>query len=191
MKRPPAQVAEELLVLRAQAGDEDALRGLVRLWTPRLTRHASRWLGDVNAAADAVQEAWVSIARSLRRLDDPARFTPWAYRLVQHKCVDLIRRDSRHAAAVRRSAVAAGPGGAGDPADARSDREDGVEAVRAALRGLDPERRALLALHYTEGLTVVELAEVFSVPTGTVKSRLFHARNELKQILERDGLHGD
>lgn len=187
MHRQPAQIAEELLVLRAQAGDEDSFRGLVRLWTPRLTRHASRWLSDTSTAADAVQEAWISIARSLRRLDDPARFTPWVYRIVQHKCVDLIRRDARHAAAVRRSAIAT-PASGGDAAD---DRDESLDAVRRALRRLDPERRALLALHYVEGLSVGQLAEVFSVPTGTVKSRLFAARNELKQILENPGLNAD
>ncbi|MFT5423767.1 MAG: RNA polymerase sigma-70 factor (ECF subfamily) [Phycisphaerales bacterium] len=175
MQRQPAHIAEELLVLRAQAGDEDAFRGLVRLWTPRLTRHASRWLADVNTAADAAQEAWISIARSLRTLDDPARFTPWAYRIVQHKCVDLIRKDARHAAAVRRSA------GSTDP----QQPSESVDAVRLALRRLEPERRALLSLHYVDGLGVGQLAEVFSVPTGTVKSRLFAARNELKQILQQ------
>lgn len=187
MTRQPAQIAEELLVLRAQSGDEDSFRGLVRLWSPRLMRHAARLVRDQEAATDAVQEAWVSIARSLRRLDDPARFTPWAFRIVQHKCVDLIRREARHTAAIYRSAD---PNRASEAPDDRAEREDGQETMRSALRRLDPERRALLGLHYVDGLSVGQLAEVFSVPTGTVKSRLYHARNELKQIMEQGGPNG-
>lgn len=50
---------------------------------------------------------------------------------------------------------------------------------------MDTERRAMLALHYVDGLGVAELAEVFAVPTGTVKSRLYHARKELRERIER------
>jgi len=167
-------------VLRAQAGDEDSLRGLIRLWTPRLVRHATRMVRDVNAARDVVQESWVSMARSLGSLDDPRRFGPWAYRIVQHKCVDLIRRESRHRAAVRRSAV----GRAGESDDGHEDRSETIDSVRAGLQRLDPERRALLGLYYVDELNVWQLAHVFGVPEGTIKSRLFHARSELKQILE-------
>ncbi|MFG0305049.1 MAG: RNA polymerase sigma factor [Phycisphaerales bacterium JB040] len=180
--RQPHDIAGELLVLRARSGDADAFARLVRVWTPRLSRHAGRWLADPSAATDAVQEAWIAIARSLGRLDDPARFPAWAFRLTQHKCVDLIRRDARHASAVRRKAEGEQRAGSSDGAAGES-----VDRLRAALRSFDPERRALLALHYVDGLSVAQLAEVFAVPRGTVKSRLYHARNELKAILEAQG----
>jgi len=179
--RQPHDIAGELLVLHARSGDADAFARLVRVWTPRLSRHAGRWLADPALAADAVQEAWVAIARSLGRLDDPARFPAWAFRLTQHKCVDLIRKDARHAGAIRRHA-------ASQPRTEESgDADDKVDRLRAALRTFDPERRALLALHYVDGLSVAQLAEVFAVPRGTVKSRLYHARNELKAVLEAQG----
>lgn len=176
----PSQIAEELLVLRAQVGEVDSLRGLIRLWTPRLVRHATRIVRDINTAHDVVQESWISIARSLRSLDDPSRFAPWVYRIVHHKSVDLIRRECRHRDAVRRSAH--------QQVQARhaeaEGRSDSIDAVQEAVRRLDPERRALLGLFYVEELNLRQLADVFEVPEGTIKSRLFHARKELKQILE-------
>ncbi len=57
--------------------------------------------------------------------------------------------------------------------------------MRDALRGLRDEERGILSLHYLDGLSLAELADVFEVPKGTVKSRLYHARNRLKRALER------
>ncbi len=182
MKRTAAQVAEELLVLRTQAGDEDSLRLLVRLWTPKLVRHAARLVQDVHLARDAVQEAWVAIASGVRRLDDPALFGPWAYRIVHHKGVDMVRRESRHASAVRRSARTEDP----SKNEAPIERHEAGEPMRAALQAMEAEQRALLCLFYIDELTVSQLAVVLGVPPGTVKSRLFNARKQLKQSLPRE-----
>jgi RNA polymerase sigma-70 factor (ECF subfamily) len=56
--------------------------------------------------------------------------------------------------------------------------------VRDALRRLDPDRRALMAMFYVEGLTVAEIASVLEIPAGTVKSRLYYARARLRAALE-------
>ena len=63
--------------------------------SPRLLRHASRLLGDIDHAQDAVQDAWVNAARGLRRLEDPARFPAWMFALVSRRCAD--RDDPRSA----------------------------------------------------------------------------------------------
>ncbi len=176
LRREPTQIALELLVIRAQAGDERALAGLVRVWHPRLVGHAQRLMPDEASALDAVQEAWLSIARSLRRLDDPARFRAWAFRVVSNKCADAVRQSVRLRRSHREHA-----------ASESSETEAPVsDAVRGALRAMDTEKRAMLALHYVDGLTVAELAEVFAVPQGTVKSRLYHARNQLRALIERN-----
>ncbi len=163
-------------MIRAQTGDKRAFAGLVRLWHPRLVRHACRLMPDEASAMDAVQEAWMSIAKSLRRLDDPARFRAWAFRVVANKCADVVRQNVR----LRR---AHSDRVAPDSSEPDASEE---ESLRGALRSMDTERRAMLALHYVDGLTVAELAEVFAVPQGTVKSRLYHARNELRVLIERN-----
>ena len=64
--------------------------------------------------------------------------------------------------------------------------DDDVARVRVALRELPGERRAILSLRYLEGLSLAEIARVFGIPEGTVKSRLHHARNELRRLLENE-----
>ncbi|RNC81118.1 MAG: RNA polymerase sigma factor [Phycisphaera sp.] len=177
MKRGVGQVAHEMLVLSAQAGDDHSLARLVRVWQKPLLRHALRLMPDESSASDAVQEAWIAIGRSLRGLDDPARFRSWALRIVTNKCADIARTESRR----RKVDRARSPTG-GESRDSSSSRTD---ELRRAMGEMDTERRAMLALHYVDGLGVAELAEVFVVPTGTVKSRLYHARKELRERIER------
>lgn len=176
--RSREDVVDDLLVLAAQAGDLAAFERLATRWHPRLFRHACRLTGDVEGARDATQEAWVAIVRGLGRLQDPARFAPWALRITGRRCADWIAR--------RRQARSRNTGR--DPAlvvtsPAGPDADD-LSMVRGALRRLDRSDRLLLAMFYLEGFSVAEIAHACSVPPGTVKSRLFHARERLRAVLE-------
>src|SRR5262245_7549520 len=95
MAEPLQEVLTELLVLRAQAGRRDAVGLLVRAWHDRLWRYARRQTGSDDAANDVLQDAWTDIARGLPRLDDPARFGAWAYRIVSRRCALWIRKQQR------------------------------------------------------------------------------------------------
>jgi RNA polymerase sigma-70 factor (ECF subfamily) len=178
MMRTREQVVDDMLVLAAQAGETAAFERLALRWHPRLLRHALRLTGDAEGSQEAVQEAWVSIARGLWRLRDPARFAPWALRITGRRCADWIdgRRTSRG-----RSSTLADADAIPEPV---SDRADDITRVRDALRRLDPERRALMAMFYVEGMTVYEIAAALGIPCGTVKSRLYHAREKLRAVLE-------
>src|SRR4051812_27878849 len=89
------QVLTELLVLRAQAGQRDALPLLVPLWHEHLLRHAQRMANNHEAAKDITQDSWLDISRTLHSLEDPSRFAPWAYRIVTLKSALWIRQQSR------------------------------------------------------------------------------------------------
>ncbi len=200
MNRTPGDIQDELLVLQSQDGDADAMRTLVERWQPRLAGLAWRLTLDREAARDVVQDAWMAIVRGLRRLDDPARFRSWAYRIIANKCADWTRRRSVRrraandvkvdaaAAAVRTNQAADEPGAQAEAGRASADAEasaEGIGRLRKALADLPPEQRAILTLHYLDGLSIGEIADVLSVPPGTVKSRLFHARNRLRAEIER------
>lgn len=183
MGRTHEDIQDELLVLRCQEGDADALRTLIDRWQPRLGRLAWRLTGEREAARDLVQDAWLAIVRGLNRLDDPARFRSWAYRIVSNKCADWIRRrlvERSVAKDLRDAAVSAS-----DDSSNERDSADEVARMRDALTKLPGEQRAILSLHYLDGMCVAEIARTLEVPAGTVKSRLYHARNRLKQTLER------
>ncbi len=172
------RVLDELLVLRCQDGEANAFEELVGRWQRKLLRHALHLTGDADGANDVVQEAWFAIVRGIGRVDDPTRFPAWAYRIVTHKAADWIRRRQRRRAVED----------ALEPPRATVSSEganDDVDALRAALRELPRDARVALSLHYLDGLGVRDMARALGIPAGTVKSRLFNARNKLKQVLER------
>lgn len=183
MCRTPEDIQDELLVLQCQEGDREALRALIARWQPRFGRLAWRLTREREAARDIVQDAWLAIVRGLRRLDDPARFRAWAYRIVTHKCADWTRRRVTRRTIEREMRDAAASAAGRSSRD--KDSENDVPMLRDALAALPDDQRAILSLHYLDGMSVREIGCVLDVPQGTVKSRLYYARNSLKQALER------
>lgn len=191
------QVLTELLVLRAQGGQRDAIGLLVRMWHDRLLRHARRTTGTEDAALDVLQEAWLEICRGLHQLDDPARFGPWAYRIVTRRCARWVHKQQRRRAVERAHFEQARVEQAHlEQAQANEHRErtseadaversDTADAVRTALRHLPTEQQAILELRYVEGFGIEQIATALGIAAGTVKSRLFHARQHLKAILQQ------
>ncbi len=182
MSRTHEDIQDELLVIQCQEGDGEALKTLIARWQPRLGRFAWRLTGEREAARDVVQDAWLAIVRGIRRLDDPARFRAWAYRIVSNKCADWIRRRAAQRSATRDMGNAAAPSSMEDGSATESSGE--VARLREALKELPDQQRAILSLHYLDGMGIAEIAEVIGVPVGTVKSRLHQARNRLKETLD-------
>lgn len=189
MGRSTEDVIDDWLVLGAQGGDAAAFEILAQRWHRRLLAHAYRRLEHADGATEATQEAWLAIVRGLARLDDPSRFPAWAYRIVDRKAVDWLRRRRRQSSIDERikndperrsDAIDPGP-------DVRSTEDAehlaAVDRLRQLLRELPGEVRMPLALYYADGRSVREIAEVLGIPEGTVKSRLFHARQLLKHRL--------
>ncbi|MDQ3673930.1 MAG: sigma-70 family RNA polymerase sigma factor [Gemmatimonadota bacterium] len=161
-------------VERARQGDPEAFAALVQQFTPSIYRLARTMIGDA-AAADAVQETFLSVWRELPRLRDASRFSPWLYRIAVNRCRSM-RRDRhwiREIALVEDSPVALS-----------SDPRDPIEArvtLARALPRLSIDQRTVIALHYGANLTIVEAASVLGVPVGTFKSRLNAALGVLRR----------
>jgi len=171
---------DDLLVLQCQQGDVAGFDGLVRRWQQPLLNYAYRLTGNWAAAQDVVQETWLVVIHGLVALKDVARFRAWLFRVASHKCQDYWRRHAtqeRFAEAVLQQAESATT--AEPPNAERTDMD-------AAFRRLPPDSRTVLALMYLGDFSVGEIAETLSLPEGTVKSRLFHARQQLRQLMEKD-----
>lgn len=185
MNPEPKQVLTELLVLEAQGGSEAAFRRLHGLWRADLRRLALVRVERTVAADEVMAEVWLDIARGLHRLDDPARFPAWAFRIVERRGTDWVRRRSRerrHETSVANEAGMLAPVPAEGPAVEPADE---ILRLRAAIARLPVEQRELLHLFYELGRSVAEIAEIQDLPPGTVKSRLFSVREILKHKLER------
>lgn len=178
MNRDAGRIFDEVLLISVRAGDRRAGERLAARWQPRLMRTARRLLRDEDEATEAVQESWAAICRGWFGLRDPSRFPAWAFSILHRKCADRIRKRqsdrSRHTDAEPDQQTAA----AGTPEDAPS--------IRQAMETLSHDHRAAAILFFGEGLTLQEVAEVTGVPVGTAKSRIFHARRQLKAALKGD-----
>jgi len=165
---------EDLLVIAAQSGDIRAFEGLFAAYNPALKRFAYRICNDEQLAVDAVQEAWITLSKTLRRLKDPRGFRIWAYKAVRWRVTDMARKlppasqslDTLPEVAVAASTV--------EP-DATSDQ------LSMLMKSLPGEERQLLALFYLEEMKMIEIASVLDIPLGTVKSRLNRARIHLRE----------
>lgn len=180
MKSNVDTLLNDYLVLAAKAGDRSAFDRLVARWHPKLVAHAWRLLGDSDKARDAAQEAWVEIAKGFARLSDERAFPAWAFRIVTRRCA----RSIAIMAQTRKleQAILAEPQEHVEP-DPVLD-PSGVKALHVAINKLSPYQRATVALHYFEEMSVAEIAVALEVPAGTVKTRLMHARANLRASLE-------
>ncbi len=169
------RVMDQLLVLHVLSGDQRAVDRLGVRWHGRLMRVALYMTGDEELAEMAAQEAWVGICRNWRRLNDPAKFSPWAFGILRRKCFDVARKATRRSA---RKAPLEGAPDLGVPARGEMQIE-----LSQAFDVLSPDHRTVAILYFGEELTLAEIAAALDRPLGTIQSRIFHARKHLKAAL--------
>jgi RNA polymerase sigma-70 factor (ECF subfamily) len=169
-----SDIEDQLLVMDAQDGDVNAMEKLVSRWQKRLWQHAYRLVGDAEAAWDIMQQSWLSIIKGLRKLNDPVNFKAWAYRITTNKTVDWIKKNKT-----------ANPISI-DDAGSWQQKEKSQISLKELLEKLDFEKRLILTLYYFEDLNITEISVAMKIPEGTVKSRLYNARNEMKKLYEKE-----
>lgn len=171
---------EAIIIAEARGGSVTAFEKLARHWHSRLVAHGFRLTRERDMAEEAAQAAWLDIAKGLRSLRDVQAFPAWAYRIVTRRCANLIhkRQNDRDLLAE----LMAEP--LGDVSVEPSAHLGDSSALQRAIAHLPPGQRAALALHYFEELSIAEVAVALAIPAGTVKTRLMHARNQLRQLLE-------
>ncbi len=171
---------EPSLVARACAGDVDAFERLVRERADRVVRLAMAIVADETEARDVAQEAFITAWRQLADLRDPDRFEAWLTRIVVNKARMALRTRRRRRVREIPTAELTTTVAEGRTTD-RPDDDAG--RLAGALDALEPDRRAILALHHLEGWSVAEIAATLEIPVGTAKSRLFAARRALERAL--------
>lgn len=171
------------LVRAAKDGDSDALEDLIAGSYRPAYALALRLLGDPDDAAEATQEAYIRMVRSLRRFREDGAFRTWLFKIVSNVCLTEMRRRSRREVPVAIEAVEDR-----DPLDVEEVATGRV--LRRELEGLVAELpetyRAVVVLRDIYGLSGEDTAEVLGISPGAVKVRLHRARKRLRgQVLER------
>lgn len=178
---PGQRVRDEWLALRCQAAEPGAFEALLSELERPLFAYLRHLVRQQDFAVDLLQETWIRALSSFGRLKDPSAVRTWFYTLAHGIAVDHLRREQVRHRAEERYAVE-------EETDAAPDLSALTAAeVREALLQLSAEHRAVLVLHFLEDFSIAEVAGVVGCPPGTVKSRLHHAKAQLKHILLEKG----
>ena len=162
------------------SGNALGLNELVKRWHLRFCRKANQLLKDPEQAKDIAQESWQIIMIKLKDLNDHEKFGGWAMRIVYSRSLDALRGAAKDR--VKKDKYAKDVHTEID--EAKDDREILKQELLVAIKKLPELQQQVIRLFYVEEYTLKEIAKLLGISIGTAKSRLFHAREKLKQHLK-------
>lgn len=175
---------EDLELLHGiEARDHDAFEALYRRYYRRLFGFVHRLSRRPEVVEEVVDDVLLTVWRDAARFDGRSRVSSWIFGIAYHKALKAVGRESRDRS--RSSAVEAAAAERDRAPDPES-RAAGREAARAlvsALGELSHEQRTVIELTFYEGLSYPEISAVVGCPVNTVKTRMFHARRRLRELL--------
>jgi RNA polymerase sigma factor (sigma-70 family) len=174
-------IYQELLVLRCQRGDRDALQELVVTWERRLFYFLRRLGSEEQDAWDLLQQTWLKVLRGISALRDARQLAPWLYCIARNTAINHGQMRSLH-----RERLEELPPATDSEEDPGPRNYDDVEQIHHGLLQLPLTHREVLTLYFLESMTIEQIAQVLEVPPGTVKSRLYHAKRALRNILTKE-----
>lgn len=191
--------SDAMLVERAVAGDQRAFELLVIKYQRRIERLIGRMVRDANLVEDIAQETFIRAYRALHQFRGDAQFYTWLYRIAVNTAKRFLLK-LKHDPTVSQSALQSNdeddetfqrksePSTDETPESLLAAKEI-AQAVNAALEALPDDLKQALTLREMEGLSYEEIADVMSCPLGTVRSRIFRAREavsaKVKPMLEK------
>ena len=191
-----ASLGDAELVVRALRGRDDGFEELVRRYQRPIVSYVYRMTGDYESALDLTQEVFIKVYNSLARYSPEYKFSTWIYRIAHNAAIDHLRRRS-----TRELELGVARGREGEtyerptPSDAPSPEQLSERAERRAeieeiIRELPPGYRELIVLRHAHDMSYDEIAEVTGLPLGTVKNRIFRAREAMRGPLLERGIGG-
>ena len=178
-------LADELLAVRCQLGEAAGFDALIERWHEPLWKYVRRLVQDDEAAADTSQDVWLRVLRALPRLRDPSSLRAWLFGIARRTVMDRLRQ--RYAGPEELSLDSGSIDDAATDDDLPEITDEDLGRMHDALARMPLIERDVLVLFYLQELTVSQLADVLDVPVGTVKSRLFRARQMLRRELTQSG----
>ncbi|MBS3783604.1 MAG: RNA polymerase sigma factor [Anaerolineae bacterium] len=170
------------LVARVRNGDIDALGELYERHHSQVYRTATAITHDERMAEDILQEVFLRVNRYADSFDQTQPFEPWLYRITVNLCYTWTNRAKRWVYTVQDTIERLRAPSRRDPEKVTESREQRA-LLRRAIDSLPDSHRVVVVLYYLEGLSVNEVAYALGVPEGTVKSRLYYAREKLRKAV--------
>jgi RNA polymerase sigma-70 factor (ECF subfamily) len=187
-------VTDRELVAIAVDGLDGSFEELVRRYQRPISAYVYRMVGNYESALDLTQEIFIKVYNSLRRYRAEFKFSTWIYKIAHNAAVDHLRRS-----ATREQSLVLGPEGdsfdlplesARLSPEQESERKERRGEIEAVVRALPANYRELIILRHSQDLSYEEIVEVTGLPLGTVKNRLFRAREMMRQQFVDKGITG-
>lgn len=186
------KITDRELIFLCQQGDRESFRLLYQRYQQRVRSTLYQLCGSASLD-DLVQEVFLKAWKGLPKLKTAKYFSTWLYRISWNVATDRRRKLAKDKDRTSLSARA-WEKELNEPKLTSNESTPDLmqlhyqDLVQRGLNNLSFEHRAVLVLHDLEDLPQKQVAEILNVPVGTVKSRLFHARNSFKKFLEQQGI---
>jgi len=182
------------LIVAAVAGRSESFEELVRRYQRPITGYVFRIVGEYEASLDVTQEVFIKVYNSLAKYSSDYKFSTWLYRIAHNAAVDHLRRNSVSQLSLEAENAdgtfelqiesrAASP-------EQDHERSQWRSEIEVVVELLPPAYRELIVLRHGQDLSYDEIAEVTGLPLGTVKNRLFRAREMMRGLLVERGIDG-
>ena len=187
-------VSDADLVSLAIGGGESSFEELVRRYQRPIVSYVYRMLNDYDASLDVTQEVFIKVYNSLDRYSCDYKFSTWLYRIAHNAAIDHLRRNSMNAQSLETEN--------GDGAyqlqiesprptpEQDRERSEWRAEIETVVKQLPAAYRDLILLRHSRDMSYDEIADVTGLPLGTVKNRLFRAREMMRGLLIERGIDG-
>ena len=169
---------EQVLVLRCQMRDKEAIAELIRRYHGPLLYFIGRLAANRDTAEELFQETWLKVIRTIHTLREPGSFSSWLYRIARN-CIYQQRRDVKPHEDLDPQIPA------GQPDEDQVILAEDVTKLHRCLDRLSPEHKEVLMLQFLEQMSYQQMAYVLECSVGTVRSRVFYAKQSLRKEMEK------
>jgi RNA polymerase sigma-70 factor (ECF subfamily) len=189
-----SSAADRDLVASAAQGLDGGFEELVRRYQRPISGYVYRMVGDYEAALDLTQEIFIKIYGSLARYRPEFKFSTWIYKIAHNAAIDHLRRNSGRERSLTNGSESDNYElpleSDGLSPEQLSEKEERRLEIECVVRSLPTAYRELVVLRHSQDLTYEENVEVTGLPLGTVKNRLFRAREMMRQQFLTKGITG-
>ncbi len=174
------------LLAAVASGDQSAFERLYRLYEKRIFQYVCTLVFDVALAEEVVGDTMIAVWRGAGTYGRTARVSTWIFGIARHKALDAVRRSGRARRETELDGAMQLPNPQADPSEGVLQTEM-AGLTQRALAALSRDHQEILRLVFYEELPYEDIATLLAIPTNTVKTRVFYAKQQLKRQLERLG----
>jgi RNA polymerase sigma-70 factor, ECF subfamily len=175
------EAEERLLLQNVAAGDIEAFKTLHQVYQKRLFAYSMKMLDDAGAADELCNDVMLDVWRQAKQFKGRSKLSTWIFGIAHYKALNTLRRQS-HRINITLEQAATTADARPDP-EQSAERRDTREKLETALGKLSPEHRAVVELTFYHEFSYEEIAQIMNCPINTVKTRMFYAKQKLRDWL--------